>query len=112
MPLNPMSHLDADDPVALATTTAIREGDVVRLQRLLRDNSGLATVRIDGARTLLKSIGTENLVELHDRAIVAILIYTASRAGAGSPATGRLRPSCSLCVLCASVVNVFLTAGR
>src|SRR2546430_1492970 len=53
MPSNPTSHIDADDPVALATTAAIRERDVGRLERLLRDNSGLATVRIDGARSLL-----------------------------------------------------------
>src|SRR5947209_9424040 len=39
-------------------------------------------ITVDGARTLLKSIGTDNVVELRDRAIIAILIYTASRAGA------------------------------
>jgi len=39
-------------------------------------------ITVDGARTLLKSIGTDTAVELRDRAIVAILIYTAARAGA------------------------------
>jgi integrase/recombinase XerD len=39
-------------------------------------------ITVQGARTLLTSIGTANVVELRDRAIVAILIYTASRAGA------------------------------
>lgn len=37
---------------------------------------------VAGARQLLGCIGTGNVVELRDRAIVAILIYTASRAGA------------------------------
>ena len=35
-----------------------------------------------GARTLLHSINTSNVVGLRDRAIVALLIYTAARAGA------------------------------
>ena len=39
-------------------------------------------ITVDGARTLLKSIGTDTAVELRDRAIIAILIYTAARAGA------------------------------
>src|ERR1017187_8135562 len=39
-------------------------------------------ITVDGARTLLKSIGTEGVVELRDRAVIAILIYTAARAGA------------------------------
>lgn len=39
-------------------------------------------ITVTGARTLLASIGTGNQVELRDRAMVAILIYTASRAGA------------------------------
>ena len=39
-------------------------------------------ITIQGARTLLHSIDTSNVVGLRDRAIVAILIYTAARAGA------------------------------
>ncbi len=39
-------------------------------------------ITVAGARTLLSSIGTGGLVGLRDRAIVAILIYTAARAGA------------------------------
>jgi site-specific recombinase XerD len=39
-------------------------------------------ITVDGARKLLASIGTGSTVQLRDRAIVAILIYTASRAGA------------------------------
>jgi integrase/recombinase XerD len=39
-------------------------------------------ITVDGARKLLASIGAGSVVELRDRAIVAILIYTASRAGA------------------------------
>ncbi len=39
-------------------------------------------ITVEGARTLLKSIGTGSAVSLRDRAIVAILIYTAARAGA------------------------------
>jgi integrase/recombinase XerD len=39
-------------------------------------------ITVEGARKLLASIGTDNVVELRDRAVVAILIYTASRAGA------------------------------
>jgi integrase/recombinase XerD len=37
---------------------------------------------VDGARTLLKSLDNSTAVGLRDRAIIAILIYTASRAGA------------------------------
>jgi integrase/recombinase XerD len=39
-------------------------------------------ITVIGARQLLAAIGTTDMVELRDRAIVAILIYTASRAGA------------------------------
>ena len=39
-------------------------------------------ITVTGARQLLAGIGTGDMVELRDRAIVAILIYTASRAGA------------------------------
>ena len=37
---------------------------------------------VKGARTLLASINASNLVGLRDRAVIAILIYTAARAGA------------------------------
>lgn len=39
-------------------------------------------ITVKGARTLLASINASNLVGLRDRAVVAILIYTAARAGA------------------------------
>src|ERR1700690_3624564 len=39
-------------------------------------------ITVQGARTLLHSIATANVVGLRDRAIVALLIYTAARAGA------------------------------
>ncbi len=39
-------------------------------------------ITVQGARTLLHSIHTDNVVGLRDRAIVALLIYTAARAGA------------------------------
>ncbi len=39
-------------------------------------------ITVQGARTLLASIHTSNVVGLRDRAIVAVLIYTAARAGA------------------------------
>ncbi len=39
-------------------------------------------ITVKGARTLLASINATNLVGLRDRAVVAILIYTAARAGA------------------------------
>jgi integrase/recombinase XerD len=39
-------------------------------------------ITVQGARTLLHSINTDNVVGLRDRAIVALLIYTAARAGA------------------------------
>ena len=39
-------------------------------------------ITVAGARSLLVAIGTDNVVKLRDRAIVAILIYTAARAGA------------------------------
>jgi integrase/recombinase XerD len=39
-------------------------------------------ITVAHARRLLSSIGTSNVVELRDRAVIAILIYTAARAGA------------------------------
>jgi integrase/recombinase XerD len=39
-------------------------------------------ITVQGARTLLASIHTGNVIGLRDRAIVAVLIYTAARAGA------------------------------
>jgi len=39
-------------------------------------------IRVEGARTLLGSIKTSTVVGLRDRAILAILVYTAARAGA------------------------------
>jgi integrase/recombinase XerD len=39
-------------------------------------------ITVAGARTLLAAIGTGSVVKLRDRAIVAILVYTAARAGA------------------------------
>ena len=39
-------------------------------------------ITVEGARKLLASIGSGSSIELRDRAIIAILIYTASRAGA------------------------------
>jgi integrase/recombinase XerD len=39
-------------------------------------------ITVKGVRELLASIKTDTVVGLHDRAIVAMLIYTASRVGA------------------------------
>jgi len=39
-------------------------------------------ISVDQARRLLRSIGTEDVVGLRDRAIVGILVYTAARVGA------------------------------
>ena len=39
-------------------------------------------ITVEGARALLASINASNLVGLRDRAVIAILIYTAARAGA------------------------------
>src|SRR5207244_5933974 len=39
-------------------------------------------ITVQGARRLLVSIDTGNVVGLRDRAIIAVLIYTAARAGA------------------------------
>jgi len=39
-------------------------------------------IRVEGARNLLASIKTSTVVGLRDRAIMAILVYTAARAGA------------------------------
>jgi ankyrin repeat protein len=41
-----MTMLRTDDPLAIAVTTAIRNGDVLLLKRLLDDNPELATSRI------------------------------------------------------------------
>src|SRR5213083_186168 len=38
--------LEADDPLSVATVEAIHKGDVAALQRLLRENPGLATARL------------------------------------------------------------------
>jgi ankyrin repeat protein len=48
-----MLNFDPDDRLAVAAVEAIRSGDVDALQRLLRDDPGLATARIGGSRTLL-----------------------------------------------------------
>jgi hypothetical protein len=39
-------NLDTDEPIAAAIVDAIHKGDVDSLQRLLRENPGLATVRL------------------------------------------------------------------
>ena len=49
-------------------------------------------ITVEGARTLLASIDTSTVVGLRDRAIVAILIYTAARAGA----VAKLRAAASM----------------
>ncbi len=54
----------------------------VRGERYQVVEGKMPEITVDGARTLLKSIGTGTVVELRDRAIVAVLIYTADRAGA------------------------------
>lgn len=51
-----MATIDAEDPIAVTAVTAIHAGDVATLQRLLAENTGLATARIgdeDMSRTLL-----------------------------------------------------------
>jgi hypothetical protein len=48
-----MLNIDPDDPLAVAVAEAIRGGDLEALQRLLRENPGLATARIGKSRTLL-----------------------------------------------------------
>jgi hypothetical protein len=48
-----MLTIHADDPLAFAAAEAIRGGDLEALQRLLRENPGLATARIGKSRTLL-----------------------------------------------------------
>jgi ankyrin repeat protein len=47
-----MLSLNPDEPIAVAVVEAIRGGDLHSLERLLRDNPGLATAKI-GPRTLL-----------------------------------------------------------
>jgi integrase/recombinase XerD len=54
----------------------------VRGERYVVVEGKTPEVTVTGARTLLNAIDTDNVVGLRDRAIVAILIYTASRAGA------------------------------
>jgi hypothetical protein len=52
-----MLNINATDPVAIAVTKAIREGNLDGLERLLAENAGLAKARIvdarGGSRTLL-----------------------------------------------------------
>ena len=42
-------------------------------------------IPIEQARRLLASFDTAILIDLHDRAIIGILIYTAARVGAAVP---------------------------
>jgi hypothetical protein len=46
-------NIHPDDPLAAAVAEAIRGGDLEALQRLLRENPGLASARIGKSRTLL-----------------------------------------------------------
>jgi uncharacterized protein len=53
------THLPADDPLAELVTTAVQEGDLATLDRLLTAHPGLATVRIGEpgcSRTLLHAV--------------------------------------------------------
>ena len=54
----------------------------VRSERLEVLEGRTPEITIEHARNLLKSIDTESVVGLRDRAIIAILIYTAARIGA------------------------------
>jgi ankyrin repeat protein len=42
-------HISTDEPIAVAVLEAIHTGDVARLERLLRENPGLATARLGAA---------------------------------------------------------------
>jgi hypothetical protein len=46
MPASPAQIIPADDPLAVEVVTAIRAGDVTRLDRLLEDNPRLARAQI------------------------------------------------------------------
>ncbi len=48
-----MPNMRPDEPLGAAAVEAIHSGDTEALQRLLSENPGLATARIDGQRTLL-----------------------------------------------------------
>jgi hypothetical protein len=43
-----MTHLSADDPLAVTSVEAIRQGNVAALEQLLINNPSLATARIEG----------------------------------------------------------------
>jgi ankyrin repeat protein len=81
-----MVNLRSDEPLAGAATEAIRTGDVETLKRLLRENPGLATVRI-GPRTLLHIATDWPRHFPNGPATVAALI--AAGADVNAPSTGK-----------------------
>ena len=72
-----------DEPVtARNAPTILNPAASVRAERYSVVEGKTPEIGTEQARDLLKSIDTSNLVGLRDRAILAVLIYTAARVGA------------------------------
>lgn len=54
----------------------------VRTERYSQVEGATPEITVEQARNLLKSIELHSIIDLRDRAIIAVLIYTAARAGA------------------------------
>lgn len=70
------------DELVLRHVVVLNPAAAVRGQRLQVVEGKTPEISINQCRTLLSSIDTNNLVGLRDRAIIAVMIYTAARVGA------------------------------
>jgi integrase/recombinase XerD len=70
------------DALVLRHAVLLNPASSVRAARYQVIEGKTPEITIDQARTLLKLIDTGNVVGLRDRAVIAILIYTAARIGA------------------------------
>lgn len=70
------------DELVLRHVVVLNPAAAVRGQRLQVIEGKTPEISINQCRTLLASINTNNVVGLRDRAIIAVMIYTAARVGA------------------------------
>jgi integrase/recombinase XerD len=73
------------DELVIRHAIVLNPASSLRLEKHRRDPDGggrTPDIGVEQARALLGSIATNNVVGLRDRAIIAILIYTAARVGA------------------------------
>jgi site-specific recombinase XerD len=70
------------DQLVMRHVLILNPAHAVRLERHQVIEGKTPEIQVEQARTLLRSIDTSHVVGLRDRAIIAILIYTAARVGA------------------------------